>query len=143
MAAGGVKRTMTNLDRSKKVVEAFNGRNFSYIISVLSPDFQWYDSVYGTFNKETFPAYLSKWVEGLSDATISETSYHAVDDNRIYIEFTGKGTHSGNLLGIKATHKPVIFNGILVHMWDKNGLLLKAKTYYDSGKILQNLSSSG
>src|SRR5690606_11831090 len=86
--------------------------------------------------REAIAAFLHTfYAEAFSDVRATEVE-RLIEGNRVMLEFTFAGTHTGELFGMPATDKEVEFPMMSVyHIGD--GLIRWARLYYDSAIFMQ------
>jgi len=57
-------------------------------------------------------------------------------------EWTWVGTHTGDLMGLPATHKPFGVMGVSVYLFTPDAKLAEAHVYFDAGTLLSQLGAS-
>jgi steroid delta-isomerase-like uncharacterized protein len=60
----------------------------------------------------------------------------------VVVEFAWSGTHTGDMMGIKATEKPVGATGVDVMWFSPEGLVKEQHTYTDMGTIMSQIGVS-
>jgi steroid delta-isomerase-like uncharacterized protein len=60
----------------------------------------------------------------------------------VVVEWAFTGTHSGEMMGVKATEKPVGVNGVDVMWFTPEGLIKEQHTYVDIGTIMSQIGAS-
>jgi len=60
----------------------------------------------------------------------------------VVVEFAWTGTHTGEMMGIKATEKPVGATGVDVMWFSPDGLVKEQHTYTDMGTIMSQIGAS-
>lgn len=64
------------------------------------------------------------------------------DDRHAMVEWTFRGTHTGSLMGAPPTGRVVEFSGVSVYEIE-NGKFARARIYYDTGNLADQLGLTG
>lgn len=92
--------------------------------------------------KDAIAAHYQKMFDAFANMKTGASRVFAKDDV-VVVEWAFTGTHSGDLMGIKATEKPVGAQGVDVYWFDKDsGLIKEQHGYMDMGTVLSQIGVS-
>lgn len=132
-----------NAEFVRSLYEAWNRRDFDTIAQACTPDTLITDVGSGaTFRgPDGVLAYNTAWAEGFPDGQITVDRVIEAGDT-VVAEFTGRGTHTGPLVGPGGTIAPT-GRSVTLHLCDVldlgDGTLHSQRAYYDSGALLAQL----
>ena len=127
----------------QQIYDAFNRRDFDIAANAVTDDCELVNMALGnTFRgKEGVKEFEQGWATAFPDGKVTITSIMATDD-MVTVEYTGRGTHTGPLVGpagtLPATGKPLVLHLCDVHKIT-NGKISSLHTYYDALGMLQQL----
>ncbi|MEW1953618.1 ester cyclase [Terrabacter sp. NPDC080008] len=132
-----------NATLARRLLEAFNERNFDELAEATAPD----GTITIVGSGDTFKgpdgsrAYNTMWADGFPDGKV--TIDRLIESgNYVVVEFTGRGTHTGTLatsMGeIPATGRSMTLQ--LCHVMEfKDGKVQSQKAYFDTGSMMAQL----
>jgi len=125
---------------AREYFETFNKRDWDRMRSLFHPDYT-YMGGDGVVQKgvDAIMAINQGFATGMSDAHIDIKSIHSAGNTAV-IEFTGTGTHDGDLMGIAASGKKLsmpVCNVIDV----KDGKILAEREYMDMMHLMQQIGA--
>jgi steroid delta-isomerase-like uncharacterized protein len=91
--------------------------------------------------REAIAAMWQKNFDAVSNAKSMASKIYAKGDV-VVVEFAWAGTHSGDMMGVKATEKPVGVQGVDVMWFSPDGLVKEQHTYLDMGTIMSQIGVS-
>lgn len=91
--------------------------------------------------REAIAAMWQKNFDSTSN-TKSSASRVFVKGDVVVVEWAYAGTHSGDMMGVKATEKPVGAMGADVMWFSPDGLVKEQHTYFDMGTIMSQIGAS-
>jgi steroid delta-isomerase-like uncharacterized protein len=123
--------------------DAYNRRDFDKGLSMVSDDVKWTNVAFDvTFTgRKGYREYLENWSTAMPDSKVEITKViHG--DEWTTVEFIGRGTHTGPLMGpqgtISATQKKVDLKCCeLLRIND--GQIVEARVYFDGATLLRQL----
>ncbi len=128
-----------NLESAKRVLDAYNKRDWDYGLAGVAPD--------GVFSEVPFASKYEghdgyrqayeAWAGAFSDSELADMKWDDAGDN-IYCRHLFVGTNDGELAGAPATGKPVNF-AIVQHFQCKDGLVVKQDVYFDAMTMMVQL----
>lgn len=135
--------TTTNEQLTCEIHDYFSNNQFEKCIDMATDDVQVTAYAIGVvFNgKEQFMGFMQGFKQAFPDLTIHHTNILS-SGNQVAVEFTGQGTHTGNLQTpagvIPASGNVVKFNVAEFMIWE-NGKLKSIANYQDSGTMLRQI----
>ena len=105
-----------SLEENKEIIlslyEADNKKDLSILDKVISPDF--YDPAFNLRGAEEYKQFELAFFKGFPD-WIENVEDIIAGGDKVWVRFTGTGTHKGKWLGLAPTGKKVTFRA--VQMW--------------------------
>jgi C-1 hydroxylase len=104
-----------SLEENKAIIlslyEADNNKDLSILDKVISPDF--YDPTFQLRGAEAYKQFELAFFNGFPDwiETIEDI---IAEGNKVWVRFTGMGTHKGEWLGLAPTGKKVTLKGVQI-----------------------------
>ena len=127
---------------ARDYLEAFNRRDWDRIRELFAPE---YSYTGGDGQKREGPeaglAVAQMWSAAFSDAKIDIRHIHTAE-HVATVEFTGSGTHDGELMGIAPTGKRVSIPACTV-LKIKDGKIKAEREYMDMAHMMQQLGVVG
>jgi steroid delta-isomerase-like uncharacterized protein len=132
-----------NADLARRLHEAWNERNFDEIAEATAPDAIL--TIVGSGDTFEGPegsrAYNQMWAEGFPDGAVTVDRVIASGDHAV-VEFTGRGTHTGNLV-TSMGEIPATGRSLTLQLCDvmefKDGKVQSQRTYFDTGSMMAQL----
>jgi predicted ester cyclase len=87
---------------------------------------------------DEFRKFYRQFRSGIPDIHITVDQVVAEGDTTA-VRFTAHGTHSGDGLGIKATHRRIRFTGICMMRW-KNGQIVEGWNEFDAAGLMRQIT---
>ena len=123
--------------------EAWNERDFDRQLELMAPDVML--TMMGTGEvlqgKEGGRQYATGWADAFPDGRITLDTVAGGGDT-VVVEFTGTGTHTGDLVTSMGTI-PATGRSVTLHFCDvltmKDGQIVKQNTYLDTGSLMAQL----
>lgn len=129
-----------NASLARRLHEAWNERNFDEMAEATAPD----GTITIVGSGDTFEGiegsrmYNKMWADGFPDGKVTVDRVIGSGDH-VVVEFTGRGTHTGTLMGeIPATGRSLTLQFCDV-MEFKNGKVQNQRTYFDSASMMAQL----
>jgi steroid delta-isomerase-like uncharacterized protein len=125
------------------LVDSFNNRNTEQALLLFSDDAQWMDMCTQKVfrGKEGYRQFDQAWLTAFPDGKV-EIKDIMVSDDRIVVEYIGRGTQTGPLTGPEGVLQPT-GKHVELPMCDimqiKSGLIVSGRTYYDSATLMRQL----
>ena len=105
-----------SLEENKEIIlslyEADNKKDLSILDEVISPDF--YDPTFNLRGADDYKQFENAFFKGFPD-WIETIQGIIAEGDKVWVRFTGTGTHKGKWLGLAPTGKKVTFRA--VQMW--------------------------
>jgi C-1 hydroxylase len=104
-----------SLEKNKAIIlslyEADNKKDLSILDEVISPDF--YDPTYNLRGAEGYKQFETAFFNGFPDwiETIEDI---IAEGNKVWVRFTGTGTHKGEWLGLPPTGKKMTLKAVQI-----------------------------
>ena len=104
-----------SLEENKSIIlslyEADNKKDLSILDEVISPDF--YDPTFKLRGAEDYKQFENAFFKGFPDwiETIEDI---IAEGDKVWVRFTGTGTHKGEWLGLSPTGKKVTFKAVQI-----------------------------
>jgi steroid delta-isomerase-like uncharacterized protein len=123
--------------------DAFNARNVDALVALCTPDVQLINVANGaTFSgSDGVRQFFSGWTTAFPDGKVQNTAVVA-DDQRAVIEFTGRGTQTGPLVGpemtVPATGKTAEIRFLSINEM-RDGKIARSRLYFDAMGMLVQL----
>lgn len=140
---------MTNANSVKQasieIHDAFSKNQFDKVLNLCHDDVEVHAYAFGAVfkGKEGFMNFMQSFKSAFPDVAITHKNL-VVEENRVAVEFTGKGTHTGALQtpagAIPATGKTVELNVAEFMIWE-NGKLKSLHNYQDAGSLLRQIGA--
>lgn len=127
----------------RSLYEAWNRRDFDSIRESVAPDAVLTDTGSGqTFRgADGVEQYNKAWAGGFPDGKVTVDRVIEAGD-LVVVEFTGRGTHTGPLVGPGGTI-PATGRSVTLHLCDiyemRDGKVQSQRTYLDSGSLMAQL----
>ena len=95
----------------RKITEAVNTQNLSLLDELMAPDY--IDHTYQSQNREASKQVFTRLYTGIPDwhSTIEDI---IAEGDKVWVRFTGTGTHKGDFRGLAPTGKKVTFKGVQI-----------------------------
>jgi steroid delta-isomerase-like uncharacterized protein len=129
----------------KKLIRAFNHRDTHPLSYLISDDCEWLDITSGiTFKgQKGYQQFNQRWIDGFSDGKLEITNLVSFE-NQVVVEYIGRGTHDGDLIGSLGT-LPATGKSVELHLCDvlefRNEQVIRGRTYYDSMSLLKQVGA--
>lgn len=137
---------MSNTKQSAIAIhDAFSNNEFNKVIALCHDDVEVHAYAFGAVfhGKEGFMNFMQSFKVGFPDVRIQHNNF-IEDGDKIAVEFTGKGTHTGPLEtpagSIPATGKTVTLSVSEFMVWE-NGKLKSLHNYQDAGSLLRQIGA--
>lgn len=135
-----------NATTARKLYDTWNARDFEYAASITAPDAQ--IITVGTGDTLTGPdgvrQYGRTWADAFPDGTVTIDTLVA-DGDHVVVEFTGRGTHTGDLVTSMGTI-PATGRSLTLHLCDvytfRDGKVVQQNAYFDTGSLMAQLGVS-
>ena len=129
---------MSSRDTVQAYMEAWNSRNFDRMRDLMHPDYS-YTGGDGQEQKgpEAGMAVARMFATGFPDGRISIVNIKEAGDT-VFVEFIGRGTHQGELMGIAPTGKSInipVCNVLEV----RDGKIYREREYMDMATMMIQL----
>lgn len=129
---------MSPRDTAQAYIEAWNSRNFDRMRDLMHPDYS-YTGGDGQEQRgaEAGLAVARMFAAGFPDGRISIVSIKEAGDT-VFVEFIGRGTHEGDLMGIAPTGKSIqlpVCNVFEV----RDGKIYREREYMDMATLMIQL----
>ncbi len=124
---------------ARELTDAWNRRDWARYRQLLHPDYS-YTGGDGQTQKgpEAGMALVQMWATAYPDGKIEVQRVHAVSPELAILEFVGRGTHKGDLMGIAPTGRQMsipVCNVIEV----RDGKIVAEREYMDMFHMMQQL----
>jgi len=131
----------TNKSLARRLIEeAVNKGNLSVVDEILSPDYVYREPTAGERRgKAGYREVVTMYRNAFPDIKVTIEEQIAEGD-RVVTQFTGTGTHRGELFGTAPTGKRVSVPGVVVERF-VNGKLVEATHLYDTFGMMQQLGA--
>src|SRR4051794_26201107 len=105
MTQNNLNKDLTSI--TKNLYEYFNSRDHKKVVEFVSDQAEWKDMASGTVfrGKEGFLNFDRVWQDAFPDGIVEVTRMMPSGD-QVIVEYTGRGTHKGNLVGPKGMIPP-------------------------------------
>ncbi|MDR7414895.1 MAG: ester cyclase [Armatimonadota bacterium] len=127
----------------REYLEAVSRRDFEGIRRLLHPKYSYAGSDGQRLDgPEAGVAVARMYTAAFPDLTLDVTRMHAVGDSVVVTEFTARGTHRGELMGVAPTGRRIevpVCNVVDV----QDGKILAEREYFDTGLLHQQLGLAG
>ena len=132
-----------NVTFLRRIYEAWNDRDFDVYADAMAPDGK--IVIVGSGDVFVGPdgsrQYDESWANGFPDGRITIDNIFA-DGDRVVVEFTGRGTHTGTLETSMGAF-PATGKSLTLKLCDvvelKDGKVQEQRTYFDSGSMMAQL----
>jgi steroid delta-isomerase-like uncharacterized protein len=127
----------------RALYDAFNRRDMDRSLALVTDDVKWMNIPFNTSfdGRKGYREYLENWTTAMPDCKVEITNVIAGEEWSV-VEFIGRGTHTGPLVGpqgiILATQKKLDLKCCEV-LRVKDGLITKAHAYFDAATMLRQL----
>jgi steroid delta-isomerase-like uncharacterized protein len=113
--------------------------NLAQLLPLFTDDIVYEDAAMGvvTHGKEELRAFAQRFFSTFPDIQFTLTST-LVTGNRAAIEWTGQGTHQGDMPGMPATNKRATFRGVSI-MELQDGKITRNTDYWDMATLMKQL----
>lgn len=135
-----------NADLVRGLYEAWNNRDFDRLAESVAPDGFITDVGSGATyrGRDGVLKYNTAWAEAFPDGRVTVDRLIEAGGT-VVAEFTGKGKHTGPLVGPSGTI-PATGRSVTLHLCDiyeiKDGKVASQHTYFDSGSLMAQLGMS-
>ena len=127
----------------RSAYEAWNERDFDRQMEIMAPDVT--ITMMGTGEvlegSDGGRQYATGWADAFPDGQITLDTV-AGDDDTVVVEFTGRGTHTGELVTSMGSIPPT-GRSVTLHFCDvltmKDGKITSQHTYLDTGSLMAQL----
>jgi len=108
-------RCFISLEENKAIIsslyEADNKKDLSILDELISPDF--FDPTFQLRGPESYKQFEAMFFKGFPDwhETIEDI---VAEGDKVWVRFTGKGTHKGEWRGLAPTGKKITFTGVQI-----------------------------
>ena len=119
--------------------DIFSKRDFSRLEEIVASDYRDGPNHKGVTGPEFVKTKYMKLDEILTNITVDLPDLIA-ENNKVVAHYTMKATHSGPFLGIEATNKEFIQEGMTIMEFNQEGKINYTYGIYDRQKIIQQLS---
>ena len=130
---------------TKEVHDSFSADNFSRCMELADENVQVIAHAFGmTFNgKQEFGNFMQGFKQAFPDMTLEHKNIIA-QGNKVAVEFTAHGTHTGPLQTpagtIPPSGKKIALNVSEFYEWE-NGKFVRMANYQDAGSLMQQIGS--
>ena len=133
---------MSPRDTAQAYIEAWNSRNFDRMRDLMHPDYS-YTGGDGQEQRgaEAGMAVARMFAAGFPDGRMSIVNIKEAGDT-VFVEFIGRGTHEGDLMGIAPTGKSItipVCNVLEV----RDGKIYREREYMDMATMMAQLGVTG
>ena len=136
-----------NVELIRSLYDAWNRRDFDTQVAASAPDGQM--QVVGTGEVFEGPEgarrYNENWANGFPDGQVTVDNIVA-DGDRVVVEFTGRGTHTGTLETSMGAIAPT-GRSMTLKLCDvfelSGGKVVRQRSYFDTGSIMAQLGLMG
>jgi len=119
----------------RKMIEAFNERNFAMVDELTSSDFV--EHTHGYKGREAHRQFLNMHVKGFPDFNMGTEHVVAEGDN-VWVRFKVTGTHTGEFHGLTSTGAKVTFASVQMYRI-VDGKIAECWAVSDSVEFLRQL----
>ena len=129
-----------NLETFRTAHQAFNRRDFDWVLSRLAKGFQYRDQARNvTFTgPDGFREFMQSWVDAFSDGKVSEPSYLDAGDT-VIAQFTARGVNDGALGPLPQTGRRIDLPFCEMLTFDDAGQIVSGACYYDQLTLMTQL----
>jgi steroid delta-isomerase-like uncharacterized protein len=122
--------------------EVWNKGNYSYADTILSPSYVNHDPSRAEQPSgiEPFKQWATSYRTAIPDLHLEIEDIFA-DDDKVVWRWNAKGTHTGTLMNIAPTGKPVNFTGTIVSRFDKNGKWAEDWSHWNALGLFQQIGA--
>jgi steroid delta-isomerase-like uncharacterized protein len=127
----------------RSLYDAYNRRDFSKSLALVSQDTKWTNIPFGTTftGPQGFREYLENWSTAMPDSKIEVVNV-VVGEEWTAVECIGRGTHTGSFVGpqgsIPATQKKLELKFCEV-LRLHDGLIKEGHVYFDAATLMRQL----
>lgn len=118
----------------------FDGPNLDIVDEIFAEDFVGHLPLAPELDREGWKAYVASFYEGTPDLR-QTTNLVIVGEDRLVLQVVYTGTHTGTLLGIPATGKPVTMTGTGVFTFNDEGLVIENRADLDVVGVLTQIGA--
>ena len=121
--------------------DSFNRRDFDKGLSLVTDNVKWSNIPFNTdsIDRKGYREYLENWTTAMPDCKVEITNVVAGEEWSV-VEFIGRGTHTGPLVGpqgtIPATQKKLDLKCCEV-LRLKDGQITEGRVYFDAATLLR------
>lgn len=136
-----------NIEMIRSLYDAWNRRDFDAQVAASAPDGQ--TVIVGTGDVYEGPEgtrrYSESWANGFPDGQVTVDNIFG-DGDRVVVEFTGRGTHTGMFETSMGTIPPT-GRSVTVKLCDvielSDGKIARQRSYFDTGSLMAQLGLMG
>jgi steroid delta-isomerase-like uncharacterized protein len=134
---------LSNEEIARTFHRLFNERKWDEMLALVSDDCTWELTPFSqTYKgKQGYRQICQMWLDGIPDGKCDVQNVVTTND-RIVVEFIGRGTHSGTLKGPAGTVAPTNKRVNLPYcdvMEVRNGQIVSARSYFDMNTLLSQV----
>jgi steroid delta-isomerase-like uncharacterized protein len=131
---------------ARTLLDAFNSRTPDKSDGILSHQIEWTDAAtsFSFKGRDGFRQFQERWLTAFPDGTAEIINCFSSSD-QIVVEYVGRGTHTGPLLGKHGTLPPTgkrVELKLCDVMQVRDGKVIRGRTYYDSASLLSQLGQT-
>jgi steroid delta-isomerase-like uncharacterized protein len=132
-----------NAALARKPYDLWNARDFDGAAALFAPEADWLNVAMGVTVRgpEGYKQFAQGWANAFPDGQVEVTNIVASEDGAA-VEFIGRGTHTGPLVGpqgtIAATGREAEFRLCDVYQI-QNGKFVGGRSYFDSATMMRQL----
>ena len=123
--------------------DAFNQRNIDKNLSLVTDDVMWKNIPFNVnfSGKAGYREFLENWTTAMPDCKVEVVNVVAGEEWTA-VEFSGRGTHTGPLIGPQGT---ILATGKAIDMRfceflrNKDGQIVEARLYFDAATLMSQL----
>lgn len=134
--------TLDNAAILREAYEAWNKKDLERVASFSAPDARMTIVPFGS--KLTLREYEENWARAFPDGKIEVTNLVAQGE-LVFAEFTGRGTHTGPLMGpggeIPPTGRRVELQCVECVRF-RNGKIVEGRAYFDSASLMTQIGAT-
>ncbi len=124
--------------------DAFNRREMEKDLSLVTDDVKWLNIPFNVnfSGHKGYREYLQNWTTAMPDCKV-EVLHTVVGEEWIAVEFIGRGTHTGPLVGPYGTTIPATQKKLDLKFCEllriKDGQIAEARVYFDAATMMRQL----
>ena len=123
------------------VDEVFNGRDAERAREFFTPDVVWHGGALGTISGiDTLVPVLGGFIGALTEIQ-SEVQDVIASDDLVALRLLVTATHTGNLLGVPATGRPVQWDAVDIYRVTEDGKISEQWAFEDLAAILSQVGA--